>query len=115
MQNASRNDQVVAWAELNTAKRRFERTLALAHVHYFVALRVSVKLRNLFGWPDHRHRDIVIEDQRDAIENRVAGFRELLRTEMPMSQRLTGCRIPMNLFQCVQSTNGSRPFNVVQQ
>ncbi len=68
MQNAARDDQVIAAAESYASERRFEYALAFADIHDLIALRVPIEIGNVFDWADDGHGNVVVEEQRGSFE-----------------------------------------------
>ena len=66
------NDEVVTLAVGQVAEHRLERACALGHIDQLVGLRVPIKVGVVLVGLDVQHRDVLVEQERDAVERGAA-------------------------------------------
>ena len=99
MQDAARDDEVVALRERDLAELRLEHAARLADVDDLVALRVAVEEVVLAIGLHEQHRDVGVEEQRHAIERQAAARRELVRAEVAVPELPLGIALPLQVAQ----------------
>ncbi len=115
MQDAPVNDEVVAFPIRQVAEHRLQRSGTLADVHQLVGLCVPVEVRVVFVRLDVEHRDVLIEEERHAVERRAAALLHLRGPEVPVPQRLVGIRLVLQLPQPPRRLDRGRRMHVVEQ
>ena len=113
--DAARNHQVVAAPERQIAKLRFEHAFAVAHVNQLVALPVAIEKIVLGLWLDEQRADIVIEQQRNPVENRAARSRQARGLKVPELRAGLGASLPNQIRQMAQSFDLRGLIDVVEQ
>src|SRR6478672_5407227 len=95
MHDATVDDEIVTLPEGEIAVLRLEVPLPLGDVHDFVRLRVAIEMLVLHVRLDVEHRDVLIEEERDAVERRTAAALRLRRAEVAMPERRVGIRLEL--------------------
>ncbi len=115
VQDAARDDQVVAVLERQLAKRRLEHAAALADEHDLVSLRVAIE--ELVGTRrlDERHRDVGVEEERNAIQRQASAGAELMRPEVAMPELPLGIALPREVAHLPYCLHRRRLVQVIQQ
>src|SRR3954468_2191696 len=115
MQNAAVDDEVVALAERQIAEDRFEGPASLGDVDDLVALRIPVEVRVLLVRLYVEHRDVAVEQQRQAIERWAAAALRLRRAEMPVPERVVLVGLVRELLHPLHGLHRRRRMHVIEQ
>ena len=107
VQNAAMDDQVVARRDRQVAELRLERALPFRDVHDFIALRVAVEVLVLLVGLRVQHRDVVVEQDRRAVERRASAAREPRGAKVAVPQRPVGIGLVLHVANSPRRTSRS--------
>ena len=97
VQDAAMDDEVVALPVRQVPEDRLQGARSLGDVDQLVGLRVPVEMRVVLVRLDVQHRDVLVEQERDAVERRAAAALHLRGAEVAVAQRLVGIGLVLGL------------------
>ena len=115
MQNAAMDDEIVAFTERKLSVHCLENSLPFADVHQLVRLRIADRSARRSCRLDVEHRDVLIEQQRNAIERRTSALFHLRSQKMPVMQRLIRIGLELHLLHATHRLHRRRRMDVIQQ
>ena len=115
MKDSAMDDEIIAFAEGKITVYRLEHARPFAHVNQLVGLRVPVEMRVVLVRLDVQHRDVLIEQERNAIERRAPAFFYARGEEMPVMQRLIGVGFELHLAHPPHRLHRRRRMDVIQE
>ncbi len=115
VQDVPMDDEIIAGDEREIAVLGLEVPLPLRDIHDLVPLRVPVEMLVLPVRRHVEHRDVVVEEHRDAVERRAPAAGDARRLEVPVLEGLVIARQVRRLAETPDRGHGRGRMNVIQQ
>src|SRR5688500_769905 len=115
VQNATMNDEIVAFSELQIAENALQHALSLADVDQLVSLGIAVEMLVVLVRLDIEHGDVLIEQDRHPVKRWTSALLDARRQEVPVMERLVIVRLELRFLDAFHGLDGSRRIDVIEQ